>query len=108
MQSSEYLLYGMSAIEYVSRQEQQKSISHHDGHSWNAEINKTAHYQQLQIHKCALSHCDTKGQGSIEVIKIIVGFVNLVVGGKAKKKKKLGWGNRNNCITVYLACHIKM
>lgn len=85
-----------------------KSISHQDRHSWNADINKTALCQQLQIHKWAMSHCDTKGQGSIEVIKILVDFVNLVVGGKASRKNNLGWGNRCIHITEYLACHIKM
>lgn len=85
-----------------------KIISYHDTHSRNEEINKTAHYQQLQIQKCAMSHCDAKGQGSRGVIKILVDFVNLVVGGKENTKNNLGCGNRYIHITVYLVCHIKM
>lgn len=55
-----------------------------------------------------MSHCGTKGQGSIEVIKILVDFVSLVVDDKENKKNNLEWGNRCIYITAYLACHTKM
>lgn len=39
-----------------------------------------------------MSHCNTQGQGSTEAMKILVDFVNLVVGGKANFFLKNGVG----------------
>lgn len=114
MQASKYLMYCMCAVtvRFIVIKIMLANVFLIMTSIHEMQKQKAAHYQQWQIHKCAMSHCDAKGQRPTEVTKVLVDFVHLVAADKVNAESVCKYissmWHQHATLHLYFGLHSKL